>query len=121
MWKKNGITEKYLADTIKITIFAMGIKNIFIMNTATTSQALTQVYCYMLANLSDKIKVALAKRLLDSVNFDGMATTDKAEADKKTQAMLDKFAGCWTDERSSDEIIASIREARSSIREPLKL
>ena len=43
---------------------------------------------------------------------------DEAATDL-TEEMLDKHAGKWIDDRSTEEIISNIRDSRSAIREPL--
>ena len=47
-----------------------------------------------------------------------MSTTDikqrKSEKDSHTRAMVNKYAGAWKDDRTSDEIISEVYSSRSS-------
>ena len=61
------------------------------------------MYWNMLKGLSSEIKLDLISRL--------SASLVKQEADDKHWAS--EFAGKWEDERSADEIVADIREART--------
>lgn len=65
------------------------------------------VYWNMLKDLSSEIKLDLISRL--------SASLLKRETDETHWAS--EFAGQWKDDRSADEIVADIREARTSNRE----
>lgn len=80
-----------------------------------TSINLTNYYWNLLKSLSDDIKLRLATRLTASVleHRKEKATTNL------TEKMLDKHAGKWIDDRSTEEIIADMHKNRSTIREPL--
>lgn len=61
-------------------------------------------------SLSTSNKRWLAKKLLEE-------TREEAA----TKEMLDKHFGKWKDNRSTDEIIKDMRNARSDIRQPLNM
>lgn len=61
-------------------------------------------------SLSTSNKRWLAKKLLEETR-EGAATKE----------MLDKHFGKWKDNRSTDEIIKDMRNARSDIRQPLNM
>lgn len=69
-----------------------------------------------LLSMSDKMKLYVIKVLTDSM----LKSETKADDDKKhTLDMLEKHAGSWVGDETTDEIMDKIRE-NSSIRKPLK-
>ena len=52
------------------------------------------------------------------IKRNNMSTTDikqrKSEKDSHTRAMVNKYAGAWKDDHTSDEIISEIYSSRSS-------
>lgn len=61
-------------------------------------------------SLSTNNKRWLAEKLLEE-------TREEAQ----TKEMLDKHFGKWKDNRSADEIVEDLKNARSEIRQPLKI
>ena len=62
----------------------------------------------MLTGASDEVKLKLISFLSDSL---------LKKPEEKKEKWADQFAGAWKDNRSAEEIIADIRNARTSNRE----
>jgi hypothetical protein len=61
-------------------------------------------------SLSTNNKRWLAEKLLE-----------ETREEVQTKEMLDKHFGKWKDNRSTDEIVEDLKNARSEIRQPLKI
>lgn len=68
-------------------------------------------YWSRLKNLSVGAKLELISRLSSSL----LSTTEDVSNTKKGWAS--RFAGCWKDERTADEIVDDLRSARTSNRD----
>ena len=79
---------------------------------STADITLTNNYWGMLRNLNDDVKLRLASLLTASVAEPRTKTA--SEKDSLTRAMVNKYAGAWKDDRTSDEIISEIYSSRSS-------
>lgn len=74
------------------------------MATITYTPSLAEKYILPLINLSDNIKLEIINRLSASM-LNKTKKEDKAD-------WADTFYGCWTDERSAEEMIEDIRNSR---------
>lgn len=83
--------------------------------TMNQTNVLPTSYINALLGMSNDTKLRIIRLLTDSLIKSDMAET---EVDN-TQLMLQKHAGSWVGEESSDEIISCIRENYSS-RSPLE-
>lgn len=79
---------------------------------STADITLTNNYWGMLRNLNDDVKLRLASLLTASVAEHRTKTA--SEKDSLTRAMVNKYAGAWKDDRTSDEIISEVYSSRSS-------
>ncbi len=68
--------------------------------------SLTDSYWDSLKNLSDKVKLALISRLSESIAVKDTAKTDDDSA-------LERLAGTWEDDLTSDEMIEFLKESRT--------
>lgn len=69
-----------------------------------------------LLRMSDEIKLRIISLLTDSLL---KSEQNVADEEAYTRKMLEKHAGTWVGDETTDEIMGKIRES-SSIREPLK-
>lgn len=82
------------------------------MSTVDINKRLVDTYFSMLKNLSQNNKLELIERLSNSIR------TSKR---KKTAKSIDALYGSWESEKSADEIIKEIEDARNFNRKEIEL
>lgn len=83
------------------------------METISLTPSLTERYITPLINLSDNIKLEIINRL--------SASMIKKPTVKEKTDWADSFYGCWSDNRSADEMVEDIRSSRGSNRDIAEL
>jgi len=82
------------------------------MSTVDINKRLVDTYYSMLKNLSQNNKLELIERLSNSIR------TSKKE---KSENSIDALYGSWESEKSADEIIKEIEDARNFNRKEIEL
>lgn len=73
-------------------------------------------YWNLIKNLDADMKIDLISLLSDSIRKKEKPAANNT-ADRFYGAWIDEFAGRWEDDRTTEQIVSDIREARTSNRE----